>query len=49
MKSKKVILVLVIIGVVLGGIGYVATKASDFKLPSHSDFVRRMHGGGNEK
>jgi Flp pilus assembly protein CpaB len=48
MKPKKVIIILIIIAVVIGGIGYVATKASDLKLPSHSDFVRHMHGGGNE-
>ena len=46
MRSKTVIIIL-IIAVVIGGLGYVATKASNLKLPSHSDF-RRMHDAGNE-
>jgi len=47
MRPKQAIVILIIIAVVLGGIGYVAIKASDLKLPSHGDF-RRMHSGGNE-
>ncbi len=43
-NRKKIIIVLIIIALVVGGIIYAATKASDFKPPSHSDF-RNQHGG----
>lgn len=43
MKAKVIIGILIAV-VVVGGIVFASVKASDFKLPSHSDF-REMHGG----
>ncbi len=41
-KNKKIIIILIIIAVVAGGVIFAVTKASDIKLPSHSD-MRRNH------